>query len=130
MGIGSGRRTFTQEFKEDAVRLVTDRGVPVAHAAQMPFIHRGGTGETQGMNPLLIGVLCFELVACNSSNSGFKVIKVSVTPHVFSKSAYTSPRKRAGTGLLTVMRFPVAGWSNVRECECRAMPRVPLFPSP
>ena len=39
MGKGSGRRTFTQEFKEDAVRLVTDRNVPVAHAAQDLGIH-------------------------------------------------------------------------------------------
>ncbi len=39
MGMGSGRRTFTQEFKEDAVRLVTERGVSVAHAAQDIGIH-------------------------------------------------------------------------------------------
>lgn len=39
MGTGSGRRTFTQEFKEDAVRLVIERGVPVAHAAQDLGIH-------------------------------------------------------------------------------------------
>ncbi|KKL26865.1 hypothetical protein LCGC14_2390950 [marine sediment metagenome] len=39
MGVGRGRRTFTKEFKEDAVRLVTDRGVPVAHAALDLGIH-------------------------------------------------------------------------------------------
>ena len=39
MGMGRGRRTFTKEFKEDAVRLVTDRGVPVAHAAADLGIH-------------------------------------------------------------------------------------------
>lgn len=39
MGMGSGRRTFTPEFKEDAVRLVTERGVSVAHAAQDIGIH-------------------------------------------------------------------------------------------
>jgi len=39
MGMGRGRRTFTKEFKEDAVRLVTERGLPVARAAQDLGIH-------------------------------------------------------------------------------------------
>ncbi len=40
MGIGSGRRTFTQEFKKDAVRLVTERSVPVADIALDLGIHQ------------------------------------------------------------------------------------------
>ena len=33
MAEGRGRRTYTREFKEDAVRLVTDGGVPVSQAS-------------------------------------------------------------------------------------------------
>ncbi len=39
MGTGSGRRAYTREFKEDAVRLVTEGGVPVSQAAQDLGIH-------------------------------------------------------------------------------------------
>ncbi len=39
MGVGRGRRTFAKEFKEDAVRLVTERDLPVAHAAHDLGIH-------------------------------------------------------------------------------------------
>ena len=34
-----GRRTFTREFKVEAVRLVRDRGVSVAHAARDLGVH-------------------------------------------------------------------------------------------
>jgi len=33
------RRTFSREFKLEAVKLVRDRGVPVAQAAHDPDIH-------------------------------------------------------------------------------------------
>ena len=39
MAEGRGRRTYTKEFKEDAVRLVTEGGVPVGQAAQDLGIH-------------------------------------------------------------------------------------------
>jgi transposase len=39
MGAGSGRRTFTREFKEDAVRLVTEQKMPVSRAAIDLGIH-------------------------------------------------------------------------------------------
>ena len=39
MGAGSGRRTFTQEFKEDAVRLVTEQRMHVSRAALDLGIH-------------------------------------------------------------------------------------------
>ena len=34
-----GRRSFTREFKVEAVRLVRDRGVSVAHAARDLGVH-------------------------------------------------------------------------------------------
>lgn len=39
MGEGRGRRTYTREFKEDAVRLVTEGGVPVSQAALDLGVH-------------------------------------------------------------------------------------------
>ena len=45
MGAGRGRRTFTQEFKEDAVRLVTDLVVSAISVAKEGFFSVAGTAR-------------------------------------------------------------------------------------
>jgi transposase len=39
MGQSKGRRNHTREFKEDAVRLVTEQGLPVSQVAQDIGVH-------------------------------------------------------------------------------------------
>lgn len=39
MGEKKGRGSYTREFKEDAVRLVIDKGIPVSRVAQDLGIH-------------------------------------------------------------------------------------------
>jgi len=36
-----GRRSYTAEFKREAVRLVVERGMPAARAAQQLEVHEG-----------------------------------------------------------------------------------------
>jgi transposase len=40
-----GRRTFTAEFKREAVRLVTERGLPVTRAAKQLDVHPNVLGK-------------------------------------------------------------------------------------
>ena len=40
-----GRRTFTAEFKREAVRLVTERSVPVTRAAKQLDVHPNVLGK-------------------------------------------------------------------------------------